>query len=117
MTIDDFNTLPDSNVVRLTNYLLMRRMMYAPLVNLPAITNPATARVQRFIEAHQQGFPARIGRCRWTSLAALLGHMKSSGPNCSEADVAAAIDELPNQTQGVGASWNDPSLPPLNTGD
>lgn len=111
----DFNLLPDVNVVRLVNMVFALRDAQSGNSNGSGLSNPAIARVLRFFEAHEHGLPVSVANCRWASLEALLTHIRHAGPNCSQADLEAAIFLLPEpQTTN---SWDHPYPTRYNTGD
>lgn len=93
MNINTFTESANVNLARLANMLMT--MFFAGMGEFP---NAAVARVARFVRVHQRSFPVTPQTVHWQSLDALLTHVRNSGPQCSEADVAAAIQALPDES-------------------
>jgi hypothetical protein len=114
--IEDFNLMGRENIVRLVNFLAWKRATAQPPFGPSSIfPSTAVARVSRFFEAHQQSMPATHDNCRWASLSGLTTHITMAGPNCSVADLTAAIAILP--TPGDPAVWEHLGVGSINYGD
>ena len=108
MNTSDFNSGGNVNMARMVNWLHTLQLGNLYAGGPGTFGSNAVARVGRFIEAHQPVRPCTPSNVRWQSLDALTTHVRHMGPKCSEADVLAAVADLPSgATVGavVAAAW------------